>query len=119
MNPMLPNNVAVAFSYSKFSSGPYFVDPTITNSETTYRPLLKRDINLLKQYLPWSLRSRSCWGRFCDFAIGFAQNDIRKEDMPRKMKIHQTGLEPEKSEINLSGKSFSKVLRLNEIFAIH
>jgi hypothetical protein len=39
--------------------------------------------------------------------------------MPRKMKIHQTGLEPEKSEINLSGKSFSKVLRLNEIFAIH
>jgi len=39
--------------------------------------------------------------------------------MPRKMKIHQTGLEPEKSEINLSGKSFSKILRLNEIFAIH
>ena len=68
---------------------------------------------------PGSLRLRSCWGRFCDFAIGFAQNDMRKEDMPRKMKIHQTGLEPEKSEINLSGKSFSKVLRLNEIFAIH
>ena len=56
---------------------------------------------------------------FCDFAIGFAQNDMKKEGMPRKMKIHQTGLEPEKSEINLSGKSFSKVLRLNEIFAIH
>ena len=56
---------------------------------------------------------------FCDFAIGFDQNDVREVDMPRKMKIHQTGLEPEKSEINLSGKSFSKILRLNEIFAIH
>ena len=24
---------------------------------------------------PGSLRSRSCWGRFCDFAFGYAQND--------------------------------------------
>jgi len=34
---------------------------------------------------------------FCDFAIGFAQND-RVEGMLRKIKIHQTGLEQEKSE---------------------
>ena len=60
---MLPNNVAVAFSYSKFSSGPYFVDPTITNSETTYRPLLKRDINLLKQYLPWKFKVEKLLGQ--------------------------------------------------------
>ena len=60
---MLPNNVAVAFSYSKFSSGPYFVDPTITNSETTYRPLLKRDINLLKQYLPWKVKVEKLLGQ--------------------------------------------------------
>tara|TARA_B100000123_G_scaffold95777_1_gene69778 strand:- start:389 stop:664 length:276 start_codon:yes stop_codon:yes gene_type:complete len=55
---------------------------------------------------------------FYDFVFGPTQND-RVEGMLPKMKIHQTGLEPEKSEINLSGKSFSKVLRLNEIFAIH
>ena len=34
---------------------------------------------------------------FCDFAFGFAQND-RVESMPRKIKIHQTGLELENSE---------------------
>jgi len=55
---------------------------------------------------------------FCDFAYGCAQND-RVEGMLRKIKIHQTGLEPGKSEINLSGKSFSKILRLNDIFVIH
>ena len=119
LNPMLPNNVAVAFSYSKFSSGPYFVDLPLR----IVKPRIVhywREISICwSSTCPGSLRSRSCWGRFCDFAIGFAQNDMRKEDMPRKMKIHQTGLEPEKSEINLSGKSFSKVLRLNEIFAIH
>ena len=60
---MLPNNVTVAFSYSKFSSGPYLVDPIITNSETNYRPLLKRDINLLKQYLPWKFKVEKLLGQ--------------------------------------------------------
>ena len=35
---------------------------------------------------------------FCDFAIGFAQNGMREEDMLRKINIHQTGLEQENSE---------------------
>ena len=56
---------------------------------------------------------------FCDFAIGFAQNDMREENMLRKIKMHQVGLEKGKFEIILSGKSFSKILRLNEIFVIH
>ena len=28
---------------------------------------------------------------FCDLAIGSAQNEMREEDMLRKIKIHQTG----------------------------
>jgi len=72
----------------------------------------------MRQHLPWMFKVKKLLGQILRLRIGSAQN-YRMEGMPRKMKIHQTGLEPEKSEINLSGKSFSKVLRLNEIFAIH
>ncbi|GIR32690.1 MAG: hypothetical protein CM15mP45_19860 [Deltaproteobacteria bacterium] len=55
-------------------SGPYFVYPTLTNSETTYRPL-RRDINLLKQYLPWKFKVEKLLGQILRLCLpGFAKN---------------------------------------------
>jgi len=55
---------------------------------------------------------------FCDFAIGFAQND-RVEGMLRKIKKSPGWIGTRKFRINLICNSFSKILRLNEIFVIY
>ena len=119
LNPMLPNNVAVAFSYSKFSSGPYFVDPTITNSETTYRPLLKRDINLLKQYLPWKFKVEKLLGQILRLRHRLCSEWHEEGGHAAENENSSNGIGTWKIWINLICKSFSKILRLNEIFAIH
>ena len=119
LNPMLPNNVTVAFSYSKFSSGPYFVDPIITNSETTYRPLLKRDINLMRQHLRWKFSAEKLLGQILRLRHRLCA-EWHKGVGDAAQKINSSyGIGTRKFWINLISKSFSKILRLNEIFVIH